>query len=46
MPETDTVVVFLPPAPGVDETDPRYHRAVYLSRGLPRSSAPLEHAPR
>ena len=32
LPETDAVVVFLPPAPGVDETDPRYHRAVYLSR--------------
>lgn len=32
LPETDAVVVFLPPAPGVDQTDPAYHRAVYLPR--------------
>lgn len=32
LPETDNIVAFLPPAPGVQENDPRYHRAIYLPR--------------
>jgi len=32
LPEADAVVDFLPPRPGVGQSDPRYHRAIYLSR--------------
>ena len=32
LPEADTVVAFLPPAPGVQPSDPRYQRAIYLPR--------------
>lgn len=32
LPEADAVVDFLPPRPGVDQSDPRYHRAIYLPR--------------
>ena len=32
LPEADAVIDFLPPRPGVDQSDPRYHRAIYLPR--------------
>jgi hypothetical protein len=32
LPDADTVIDFLPPRPGVDQSDPRYHRAIYLPR--------------
>jgi hypothetical protein len=32
LPDADAVVDFLPPRPGVDQNDPRYHRAIYLPR--------------
>jgi hypothetical protein len=32
LPQADHVIAFLPPAPGVPSTDPRFHRAVYLPR--------------
>jgi hypothetical protein len=32
LPQADAVVDFLPPRPGVDQSDPRYHRAIYLPR--------------
>lgn len=32
LPDADSVVDFLPPSPGVDQADPRYHRAIYLPR--------------
>lgn len=32
VPEADAVIDFLPPRPGVDQSDPRYHRAIYLPR--------------
>lgn len=32
LPESDHVVVFLPPRPGVQQTDPRYDRAIYVPR--------------
>ena len=43
MPEADNVVAFLPPAPGVAQTDPLYRRAIYLPRGalLPELAQPL-----
>ena len=43
IPEADNVVAFLPPAPGVPQTDPRYRRAIYLPREalLGELSAPL-----
>jgi hypothetical protein len=43
IPEADNVVVFLPPAPGVPQNDPRYRRAIYLPREAlsAQLSAPL-----
>jgi hypothetical protein len=32
LPDTDAVIDFLPPRPGVDQSDPRYHRAIYFPR--------------
>lgn len=32
LPEADHVLAFLPPPPGVQQTDPRFQRAVYLPR--------------
>lgn len=32
LPEADNVVAFLPPAPGVPQSDPRYQRVIYLPR--------------
>jgi hypothetical protein len=32
LPEADNVVAFLPPAPGVQQSDPRYQRVIYLPR--------------
>jgi hypothetical protein len=44
LPDADAVIVFLPPRPGVQPDDPRYHRAIYLSRSAvaPELRVPLE----
>jgi hypothetical protein len=44
LPESDHVLVFLPPPPGVQPTDPKFHRAIYLQREnvLPSIVQPLD----
>lgn len=32
LPQADNIVTFLPPKPGVQQSDPRYRRAIYLPR--------------